>query len=191
MAGTAAKSAPGELLLPGAILLASAAVIQLSLDGRLAGLALGPAAPTKPFGSFEAFYPHYLKEHSLPGTRLLHYIGTCAFVALLLATHPGLALCMLAALAAGVAVFPFLRAVPHGLFEFAVMLGVYLLTGSRLVGSVRRAALPVVVAYSAAWVGHFFIERNRPATFIYPPFSLMGDFAMLFGAVQAAVRGRA
>ena len=29
-----------------------------------------------------------------------------------------------------------------------------------------------------AWVGHFFFEKNKPATFKYPLYSLMGDFAM-------------
>jgi len=32
--------------------------------------------------------------------------------------------------------------------------------------------------YGFAWVGHFFFEKNRPATFTYPFYSLAGDFVM-------------
>ncbi|MFJ4346656.1 Mpo1-like protein [Pseudomonas sp. NPDC089401] len=32
--------------------------------------------------------------------------------------------------------------------------------------------------YGFAWVGHFFFEKNRPATFSHPWYSLVGDFAM-------------
>ena len=34
--------------------------------------------------------------------------------------------------------------------------------------------------YSFAWIGHFVFEKNKPATFKYPVYSLMGDFLMFF-----------
>lgn len=48
------------------------------------------------------------------------------------------------------------------------------------------AAAPVV-GYAPAWIGHFFIEHNRPATFDYARYSLMGDFKMLGLAVRGQV----
>lgn len=38
-------------------------------------------------------------------------------------------------------------------------------------------AVPVF-GYGFAWVGHFFFEKNRPATFTHPLYSLAGDFVM-------------
>lgn len=35
-----------------------------------------------------------------------------------------------------------------------------------------------VIGYGFAWVGHFFFEKNRPATFTYPFYSLLGDWVM-------------
>lgn len=32
--------------------------------------------------------------------------------------------------------------------------------------------------YAFAWVGHFFFEKNRPATFTYPFYSFLGDWVM-------------
>jgi hypothetical protein len=48
-----------------------------------------------------------------------------------------------------------------------------------------------VVGYGSAWIGHFFIEGNKPATFEHPLWSLRGDMLMwwktLTGQMQAEV----
>ena len=45
-----------------------------------------------------------------------------------------------------------------------------------------------LIGYGFAWVGHFFFEKNRPATFSYPLYSLMGDWVMfrdiLYGRIS-------
>jgi len=84
--------------------------------------------------SFTEFWPHYLREHSRPQTRALHYAGTSLAVAI-----------AILALVSG---------------RWAVL-----------------ALLPVA-GYLFAWVGHFGIEKNRPATFTYPLWSLAADFRM-------------
>lgn len=39
-------------------------------------------------------------------------------------------------------------------------------------------AMPIF-GYGFAWVGHYVFEKNRPATFKWPLWSLMGDWVML------------
>lgn len=41
------------------------------------------------------------------------------------------------------------------------------------------AAIPFI-GYGFAWVGHFFFEKNKPATFQYPGYSLASDFIMFW-----------
>jgi hypothetical protein len=36
----------------------------------------------------------------------------------------------------------------------------------------------LVAGYAFAWAGHFFFEKNRPATFSHPWYSLAGDWVM-------------
>jgi len=84
--------------------------------------------------NFADFWPYYLREHSRPATRALHYIGTSLVVALA---------------------------------AYAILTGRWLLF----------LAIPVA-GYFFAWAGHFGIEKNRPATFTYPLWSLAADFKM-------------
>ncbi|NTZ42611.1 DUF962 domain-containing protein [Altererythrobacter sp. SALINAS58] len=89
---------------------------------------------TDKYESFREFWPFYLREHSRPMTRALHYIGTTLVV-----------LIALAALLAG---------------EWWILV-----------------AMPLA-GYFFAWIAHFRVERNRPATFTYPLWSLAADFRM-------------
>jgi hypothetical protein len=86
------------------------------------------------FQSFAEFWPYYVREHSQPACRALHFIGST------------LALVILGTM-------------------FYTQNWWLLLAG-------------LVVGYGFAWVGHFFIEHNRPATFKYPLWSFIGDWKM-------------
>lgn len=46
-------------------------------------------------------------------------------------------------------------------------------------GRWRLLPFAFIPGYAAAWAGHFFIERNRPATFQHPVWSLMADYKMV------------
>ena len=42
--------------------------------------------------------------------------------------------------------------------------------------------------YGFAWIGHFFIEKNKPATFKYPYYSPIGDYIMFIEILQGKHR---
>ena len=88
------------------------------------------------YSDFASFWPFYLREHSKPATRALHYVGTTLVVA--------------------IAVF----ALATGRWGWLI-------------------AMPLA-GYFFAWIAHFRVERNRPATFTYPLWSLIADFRMFF-----------
>ena len=47
-------------------------------------------------------------------------------------------------------------------------------------------AIPLV-GYGFAWVGHFVFEKNKPATFRYPLYSLAGDWVMYADILRGKV----
>lgn len=48
--------------------------------------------------------------------------------------------------------------------------------------------LAPIAGYGFAWAGHFFFEKNRPATFSHPLYSLLGDWAMFWDILNRRVR---
>jgi hypothetical protein len=45
----------------------------------------------------------------------------------------------------------------------------------------------LVQGYAFAWVGHFYFEHNRPATFKYPWFSFMGDWRLWWDILRGRI----
>lgn len=80
----------------------------------------------------------------------------------------------------GLGVFNITKSIPHGAIEMAAMMCTYLIFMYKFNGSIKKALLVPIIAYSFAWCGHFVFEHNRPATFTYASFSLIGDFRMTF-----------
>ena len=85
--------------------------------------------------TFAEFWPFYVREHSVPACRTLHFVGSTLVLVIV-----------------GLAIF---------------------------VNPWFLAAAPLV-GYGFAWVGHFAIEKNRPASFKYPLWSFIADWKMWF-----------
>ena len=47
--------------------------------------------------------------------------------------------------------------------------------------------LAPLFGYGFAWAGHFFFEKNRPATFTHPIYSLIGDWVMFWDILKRRV----
>ena len=69
------------------------------------------------------------------------------------------------------------------LHYFGTSLVIALLVAVVINGQWQGLLLLPVLGYLFAWIGHFFFEKNRPATFTYPLYSLRADFLMLFEAL--------
>lgn len=70
-------------------------------------------------------------------------------------------------------------------FHFTGTLLVLFLLGFGLATGRYILLLAIPIAgYGFAWIGHFFIEKNRPATFTYPLWSLASDFVMFYHIIS-------
>lgn len=55
-------------------------------------------------------------------------------------------------------------------------------------GNLLALLLVPLVGYGFAWVGHFFFEHNKPATFKYPFYSFIGDWVMYKEILTGKIR---
>lgn len=86
------------------------------------------------YKTLKEFWPYYVREHSQPRTRQLHFVGNTNLI-----------------------IWVFLALVRR---------------------KPKLLVWAVVSSYAFAWVGHFFVEKNRPATFQYPLMSGLCDLWM-------------
>ena len=54
-------------------------------------------------------------------------------------------------------------------------------------GTPKLLIMIPIAGYGFAWVGHFFFEKNKPATFKYPLWSLKSDFKMYFDILSGKI----
>ena len=113
------------------------------------GSRLQPDCSLKPqeFATFTDFYPFYLCEHTLPRTKLFHFVAT---------------------------------------FNVSVFL-LMLINSKAISTKVRIFVFALVQAYGLAWISHFFVEHNKPATFKFPIYSFIGDWMMFKDALLGSV----
>jgi hypothetical protein len=85
--------------------------------------------------SFAEFWPVYVRAHSSPVTRGLHFVGT--------------------------------------------LLGWGMLVAAIVTRYGWLIVAALLVPYALAWIGHFFVEHNKPATFEHPLWSWWADQKMV------------
>jgi hypothetical protein len=68
------------------------------------------------------------------------------------------------------------------------LLAVALAAAALLTGRLALLLAVPVAGYAFAWVGHYFFEKNTPATFTHPLYSLRGDFTMLYEVLTGRLR---
>ena len=64
------------------------------------------------------------------------------------------------------------------LHAFGTTVGLLMLVLTVVKGEPLLLVPALLSGYFFAWIGHFMVEHNRPATFQHPWFSLLGDFRL-------------
>lgn len=70
------------------------------------------------------------------------------------------------------------RPATRALHYLGTGLGLVLLAGGLVMGDWRLVVAALGAGYGLAWIGHAFVENNRPATFTHPLWSFISDFRM-------------
>eukprot|EP01038_Epipyxis_sp_PR26KG_P009596 gene9596-12924_t len=138
-----------------------------------------PAA-SKPYSTFAEFYPFYISQHQNTINRRLHFVGSSIVVILYLLNPIKITACGLLASYFGYAISIATRSIDHGLYEMIATFGLFNLLMRYSSKSWANGFSLLFIGYAFAWVGHFYFELNKPATFIYPIYSLAGDFKLWY-----------
>jgi hypothetical protein len=158
-------------------------------------------AAAKPYTTFEAFFPFYLRQHADPTCRLLHVVGTSIVLFNVSFLKRKLLMPGMIALNVGYILCHVFSPLDNGLYEFAAIVATLTLMAGFNYQNFAKAIKDVcgllIVGYGFAWIGHYYFEQNTPATFIYPTFSFLGDMLMWMQTVsgqlpldwQAATQG--
>ena len=72
------------------------------------------------------------------------------------------------------------RPLTRALHYAASTCGIAALIATVVTGNLLWIPAGLVAAYGLAWIAHFFVEHNKPATFKYPLWSFIGDYHMYF-----------
>jgi hypothetical protein len=71
------------------------------------------------------------------------------------------------------------KTVTRALHAVGTTVGLVLMAVTIALGKWWLFPLAFVPGYGLAWIGHFFVQKNKPATFEHPLWSFMGDWKML------------
>lgn len=74
------------------------------------------------------------------------------------------------------------------LHVFGTTLGIFCLFYAVFADRSGFIIFALLAGYSFAWIGHFFFEKNKPATFQYPLYSFLSDFRMCYSFYRGQLR---